>query len=78
MKQKLVLVNESVDEMGACGCGVEHVRSMAENGADCKRLCALCRLSQRERSEQLELVEDLRIANQHAIDLGCFVSLAFA
>ena len=72
-------MSKSRDEMRAVdrGC-LRHVRSMAENGADCKRLCALCRLSQRERSEQLELVEDLRIANQHAVDLGCFVSLAFA
>ena len=66
MTEELVLVNESVDELGA----VEHVRSMAENGADCKRLCALCRLSQ--------LMEDLRFTHQHAVDLGCFVSLAFA
>ena len=66
MTQKLVLVMESSDEMGA----VEHVRSMAENGADCKRLCALCRLSQ--------LVEDLRFTHQHAVNLGGFVTLTLA
>ena len=67
MTEKVVLMRESRDEMLSFVC---HDHSMAENGADCKRLCALCRLSQ--------LVEDLRFANQHAVDLGCFVSLAFA
>ena len=67
MTEEVVLMSESRDEVRAVVC---HAHSMAENGADCKRLCALCRLSQ--------LVEDLRFTHQHAVDLGCFVSLAFA
>lgn len=38
MTQKLVLVHESIDKVGAVdGECLRHVRSMAENGADCKR-----------------------------------------
>jgi hypothetical protein len=66
MAQKLILVIESRDEVGT----VEHVRSMAENRGKVKGLCALCRLSQ--------LVKDFRFTHKHTVDLGCFVSLAFA
>jgi hypothetical protein len=66
MTEELVLVIESGDEVGA----VEHVSSMAENGAKVKRWWTLAQVSQ--------LVEHLRFTHQHTVDLGCFVSLAFA
>ena len=65
--QLLIFGVESVDELVAC---VSHVRSMAENRGKVKGLCALCRLSQ--------LVKDFRFTHKHTVDLGCFVSLAFA
>ena len=68
MTEELILVNESVDEVGAVVC---HAHSMAENRAKVKGLWTVCNVA-------LQFVEDLRFANQHAVDLGCFVSLAFA
>jgi len=47
-----------------------HDHSMAENRGKVKGLCALCRLSQ--------LMEDSWFTHEHTVDLGCFVSLAFA
>ena len=47
-----------------------HAFSMAHNRAKVKGLWTLAQASQ--------LMEHLRFANQHAVDLGCFVSLAFA
>ena len=66
MTEELVLVIESVDEV----LSVDHAFSMAQNREKVKGLCALCRLSQ--------LVEDSWFTHKHAVDLGCFVSLAFA
>ena len=69
----------AADEIRASGqVFVVHALSMAGNGVDCKWLWSVCQVSQRERSEQLDLVEDLRLTDQHAVDLGCLVSLTLA
>jgi hypothetical protein len=66
MAEELILVVESRDEVGA----VEHVSSMAENRGKVKGLWTLAQVSQ--------LVKDFRFTHKHTVDLGCFVSLAFA
>lgn len=69
----------TADEIRASGqVFVVHALSMAGNGVDCKWLWSVCQVSQRERSEQLDLVEHLRLTDQHAVDLGCLVSLTLA
>ena len=66
MAEELILVIESRDEVGT----VEHVRSMAENRGKVKGLWTLAQVSQ--------FVEDSWFTHEHTVDLGCFVSLAFA
>ena len=52
------------------GWFVDHAFSMAQNRSVWGEWWTLAQVSQ--------LVEDLRFTHQHAVDLGCFVSLAFA
>ena len=65
--KELVLVMKSRDEV----LSVDHAFSMAHNGRKVKRQWTLCNVSS-------QLVEHSRFTHQHAVDLGCFVSLAFA
>ena len=51
---------------------------MAGNGVDCKWLWSVCQVSQRECSEQLDLVEDLRLTHDDTVTLRGFVALTLA
>ena len=66
MTEELVLVNESVDEVGS----VEHVRSMAHNRAKVKGLWTLAQASQ--------FMEHSRFAYQNTVNLSGFVTLTLA